>query len=125
MGYQLILNISYKLNRTYRTILLYTADGNYNHERHYPGDSRHFASADHDSDHRIHVGILPAGGEQAQQPAAGQANKALQTAEIVDVSNGKVTIKNVGTEPISTANVQIFVDGDPAAITPVGDAENI
>jgi len=65
------------------------------------------------------------GGEQAQQAAAGQANKALQTAEIVDVSNGKVTIKNVGTEPISTANVQIFVDGDPAATTPVGDAENI
>src|SRR3989344_3490275 len=65
------------------------------------------------------------GGEQAQEAAAGQANKALQTAEIVDVSNGKVTIKNVGTEPISTANVQIFVDGDPAATTPVGDAENI
>ncbi|HLD83512.1 MAG TPA: CARDB domain-containing protein, partial [archaeon] len=65
------------------------------------------------------------GGEQAQEAAAGQANKALQTAEIVDVSNGKVTIKNIGTEAISTTNVQIFVDGDPAAITPVGDAENI
>src|SRR3989344_3684763 len=65
------------------------------------------------------------GGEQAQEAAAGQANKALQTEEMVDVSNGKVTIKNVGTEPISTANVQIFVDGDPAATTPVGDAENI
>lgn len=76
MGYQLILNISYKLNRTYRTILLYTADGNYNHERHYPGDSRHFASADHDSDHRIHVGILPADGDNGRRTGAGGRRRA-------------------------------------------------
>ena len=65
------------------------------------------------------------GGEQAQQAAAGQANKALQTAEIVDVSNGKVTIKNVGTEPISTDNVGVFVDGVPADVLPYGGAGEI
>ncbi|MBI4018618.1 MAG: hypothetical protein HY364_00005, partial [Candidatus Aenigmarchaeota archaeon] len=48
----------------------------------------------------------------AEQAAIGQTNKVLQTAEIVAVEDGRITIKNTGTHPIKASDVAVFIDGN-------------
>ncbi|MBI4019533.1 MAG: type IV pilin [Candidatus Aenigmarchaeota archaeon] len=64
-------------------------------------------------------------GEQAQESLNERSDTLLQTAEIIDATNNKVTIKNVGGAPISIDNVKIFLDGEPVTATPIDGASDI
>ena len=61
--------------------------------------------------------ITTTSGTQAQQAAEGQANKLLQTVEIIAVEDGQITVKNIGTQAIKPEDVKVFVDGAPIAVT--------
>ncbi|HLD83394.1 MAG TPA: 6-bladed beta-propeller [archaeon] len=68
-------------------------------------------------------GITETAGTQAQESTYAQISRILQTVDIVNVNDGKVYVKNIGTQAIKPEDITILVDGVPMPLDNPGQIE--